>query len=105
MCRDSGFGIRDSGEPCVVTFLNSASTSNTPTNITSVAGGALQPRKCHGSKADAAVVASVSVEVAALASGVMLAGENKHVVRASRPEQAKFMAPGKEPNCGATVTL
>src|SRR6516162_640537 len=104
MRRDSAFGIRNSGEPSVFVLLNSTSSNNSPT--TSVAGGgAFQPWKCDGRKAEVAVVASVSVEVAAFVPGVTLSGENEHVERAGRLEQPNAMGPGKEPDRGATVTL
>src|SRR6516164_8629619 len=106
MRRDSGFGIRNSGEPSVFVLLNrTSSNNNSPTNTSVAGGGAFQPWKCDGRKAEVAVVASLSVEVAAFVPGVTLAGENEHVDRAGRLEQPSAMGPGKEPDCGATVTL
>jgi hypothetical protein len=90
----------------VVFLRNARSSSTNPTNMASVAGGnVIRTRKRGSAKAEAAVVESVSIEVAAFVPGVRLAGENEHVARAGRLEQPSVMALGKAPNCGATVTL
>ena len=56
-------------------------------------------------KADGAVVETVRVEVAGLAPGVTLAGENEHEAKAGRPEQDNETALLKGPNCGERVMV
>ena len=60
---------------------------------------------CGSMRDEAAVVESMSVEVAAFVPGVRLAGENEQVDRTGRLEQPSVMAHGKVPNCDVAVTL
>jgi hypothetical protein len=96
-------GLTESGSKLPHSRMTS---SNSPTKITSSAGGgAFQRMKCDGSRAEAAVVEMVRVELTAFVPGVTLAGKNEQVDRPGRLEQPSVMAPGNAPNCGVAVTL